>query len=174
MLEKQQIEEIKEYALSNYDILDVERTKITNIENIEKHLHIDECFDRLNRGILFYPNPRNDIGHWVSILKQGNQVEVYDPYGVKVEKWEDKLGGISTKSLIDLIKKSGYKMISNTQNNQSFETDVNTCGRHAIIRILFYKYSLKEFNKILKNIKKETGIEPDEWVSAFTFELLGK
>ena len=43
--------------------------------------------------------------------------------------------------------------------------DVNTCGRHVVLRLKNGQMSIDQYYKALKGIQKKTGVSPDELVS---------
>ena len=182
MKSKEQFKQLKAYPLSNEDILeaiDLEPTNIFSSDKLNDAYSIDELLDRLGRGVLFFRTEDNQTGHWIGILKQGDTIEVYDPYGFHPEDFKMKLGagnGLNPDMSIleELINRSGYKMITNNQRNQSLSPDVATCGRHSVIRLMFRHLNNKQFNKFLKEINHSTGINPDELATGLTMELIGK
>ena len=179
---KKHFNQLKGYALSNDDILeaiDLEPTNIFTSDKLNEAYSIDELLDRLGRGIMLYLTEDKNTGHWVGLLKQGDTIEVYDPYGNHPEDFKKKLGagnGLNPDMSIleELIHRSGYKMLHNNQKNQAFTPDVATCGRHSIMRLMFRNLNNKQFNQFLKDIKKTDGINPDDLATGLTFQILGK
>lgn len=186
---KEDLEDSKAYALSNFDInelfdnLKIERPKITIYPDIENMRHADELFNRQGKGIVLYLVKGDTSGHWISLLKKGNTVEFNDSYGYKADSQDKKLGGKLEDNkrwkqdqdlLTNLIKESGYKIKSNPQQNQKDDRSVNTCGRHSIMRLLFSDKSTEEYNKMLREIKKKHNIDPDTLITIFTNDILGK
>ena len=182
MKSKEQFKQLKAYPLSNEDILeaiDIEPTNIFSSDKLNDAYSIDELLDRLGRGVLFFRTEDNQTGHWIGILKQGDTIEVFDPYGFSPDEFKKKLGagnGLNPDMSIleELINNSGYKMTVNKVQNQSFSPDVATCGRHSVMRLMFRHLNNKQYNQFLKQIKKQDGINPDELATGLTYELIGK
>ena len=65
---------------------------------------------------------------------------------------------------------SGKKVYYNTYPFQKDKADVNTCGRHSVVRCLYAPYSLAKYKKVMDS----SGMTPDNFVSALTAEKLGK
>lgn len=116
-------------------------------------------------------------GHWVCMLNRGNTIEYFDPYGEAPEEALDdvpqsKLEQLNESSphLTNLFKQSGKKVTYNHHAFQKMRSDVNTCGRHAVVRCLYAPYTLPKYKKVMDS----TGMSPDNFVSALTAQKLGK
>lgn len=182
---KEHIDERKEYALSNTDIQDTidGTTNIFTYPHLKDVHHIDELFDPKGRAIMLFLTENENVGHWIALLRRGDTIEIYDPYGYNPSQWKNKLGGAMSdmrdwfqdKPLLESkIKEAGYGMTYNKQQAQEVSPNINTCGRHSVMRLLFSNLTLDEYNKMLKNIKNNTGIDPDTLATALTEEILGK
>jgi len=126
--------------------------------------------------ILYESSPMN--GHWTAVLRDGRKVESFDSYGVKPDtelKWIDcgmrQLVGSGTPLLTNMYDRwiqQGGKVVYNPVAYQQQGSKVNTCGRHAINRIMdFMKngYDLDNYYKEMKNTRKTSGLTYDEIVS---------
>lgn len=181
-MKKSEFNALKEYPLSNSDILemiDLEPTNIFSSPKISEVIHIDELLDRKGRGIMLYLTENDATGHWVGILKKNNTIEIFDPYGFNPNEWNEELGAKEylnppIKELENLIKNSGYKMIYNKKRHQPLKFGNNSCGKHTILRLLFHKFSLDEYNKIMKSFKDKYNISSDDLATAFSLEKIGK
>jgi hypothetical protein len=170
---------IRQYSLSNDDInaiLDPD-TKIFSYPKFAQMQHIDEAFDPLGRCVFLFLTESASSGHWVCMFKRGNIIEYFDSYGEKPEaqrSWltEERLQelGQGYPYLMDLLKKSGYKVYYNTYPYQKDKADVNTCGRWCVARLVCKDFTNHEFY----NIVTKSGYKPDDWVALFTYEILGK
>lgn len=182
---KEEIEEAKEYPLSDGDIqrlLPVD-TNIFTYPQLENITHIDEVFDPHGRAIMLFLTEDDTTGHWIALIRRGSTIEIYDPYGNAPSQWKKKLGGSMEDNrrwrqnrplLENKVKEAGYKLLWNKEQHQPVSKDINTCGRHSAMRLLFADYSLPEYNRILKKIYKGTGIDADTLATALTQETLGK
>jgi hypothetical protein len=111
------------------------------------------------------------------MLNKGNTIEFFDPYGEAPEKAletvpeENKEAlGEDVPLLTRLLKASGKKVFYNTYPFQKDKQDVNTCGRHSVVRCLYAPDSLEKYKKIMD----ASGMSPDNFVSALTGQMLGK
>lgn len=172
---------IKNYPLSNYDIKAINpNIKISFSTNLYKMRFADELFNNnINTGILLWLNSPKS-GHWLGLIRNNKNktIEVFDSYAYPFEKINEKLNSqmnISPQILINLIKKSGYKIIYNKKIYQD-RNDISdaTCGRYVLLRILLHNYDLKKFDKFLKDIKKKSCINPLELSIIYTYDIINK
>jgi hypothetical protein len=170
---RKKLDDLKEYSLSNIELGEMlPDTNIVIYPELENIMNIDEVLDDNGNAILLYMNGDKQ-GHWVSLLKKGNEIEVYDPYGFHPSQWSKELTLPNEEIkyegdlLISKIKGSGYKMKHNKKRAQPLSGDVNSCGRHAYMRVILGNYDLDEYNKIINNQE----VSADDLVTAFTHEL---
>lgn len=181
---KEELTEVKEYALSNTDLQDIiGKTNIFTYPQLENIRSIDELFKKGKNGvetaIMLYLTESNNVGHWIGLIKKGDTVEMFDPYGNKPEKLNKEVGGAMNHKqdptlLRDKVKESGYKLIYNNKQHQPVSPDINTCGRHAVMRLMFGFLPLDEYNKKIKQIAKDSGITVDDLATGLTHEIIGK
>ena len=171
------VENVKGYSLSNHDLLQIQpNIKITMSTNLPKLRFADQLFNQQNIGILLWQWSEN-AGHWLGLIKKNNTIEIYDSYAFPFDKINEKLNSnmkISPNVLLNLIKKSGYTPIFNNIRNQEIKTDDSTCGRWVLLRLLFKNYDLKQFNKILKDFKKDTCLNALELATIYTYKQIQK
>lgn len=164
-------DKLKAYPLSNFDLinkLNLEPYNIFEFNKIDEVSNIDDLLDRHGRGIMLYLTENKNTGHWIAVLKYDNTIEIYDPYGNHPKQFEKNLVGGNDvfeqdhNDLINLIKKSGYKFTYNNHKHQSKEQNINTCGRHSIMRLIFSNFDKDEYNDIIKKLCKYLNITPDD------------
>lgn len=176
----EQMESGKGYSLSNEDInaiLDPDTNIITypDLANVES---IDDIFDSLGRVIMLYPVDSNYSGHWIAMLKKGDSIEYFDPYGLPPEqprKWvspqKNQRMGQGASYLTNLFRNSGYKIYWSKYPYQKMRNDVATCGRWAVTRLVCKDLSLPQFHRLV--MEKSNG-DPDGFATRFTAQILGK
>ena len=171
--------QIKDYPLSDADIRTIlgNDIKIITYANLAKMNRIEEAFDRKGRCIMLYLTESPNSGHWICMLYKKSGIEFFDPYGEPPESAlkdvpqdERDEYGESRPYLTELLRASGKKVYYNTYPFQKIRGDVNTCGRHSVVRCLYAPYSLEKYKKIMD----KTGMTPDDFVSALTADKLGK
>ena len=173
--------QIESYSLSETDIQKMIPTlKIIPYPDLLKAQKIDDVLDEKGRLMLLYLTENQNTGHWVTLLKYRNSniIEYFDPYGNYrpdgESKWltPQKLKelGQATKKLTQLLNESPYEIKSNAFPFQKDKMNMNTCGRHCTTRLYFKHLRLPEYIKLVES----TGLPPDTFVSAFTYNLIGK
>jgi hypothetical protein len=174
-------EDIKSYPLSDSDMKKVIPTlRVISYPDLLKANSLDQVLDEKGRLMLLYLTENENTGHWVCLLKRRgtNTIEFFDPYGNYgpdgESKWltPDELEefGQDTKHLSKLVRNSPYKLVINKTKFQKDRADNNTCGRHCLTRLYMKHLSLPDYTKLVKS----TGLTPDDFVSGFTFNLIGK
>jgi hypothetical protein len=170
---------IRSYPLSDEDIRKILGRDISIITypQLGEMNSINDAFDSKGRCIMLYLTEDNHSGHWVCMLNKGNTIEYFDPYGEAPEQALDtvpqsKLQELDEASpyLTQLLRASGKKVSYNHYAFQKDKADVNTCGRHSVVRCLYAPYSITKYKKVMDS----TGMSPDDFVSALTAQKLGK
>lgn len=151
------------YPLTGEDI-----NKLTNNKcNIWAYSQItdkslDEILGNNRSAIILLEYTGTSIGHWVALFEHQNGViEYYNSLGFPIDYQQDKQ--ILTQKLY------GYRVIQNKQQLQSKSSDINTCGRYAVLRLNYRNISLQDFNKLLTQNK---AYDADFWVSIATCNFL--
>jgi len=171
--------EVKSYPLSDGDIRKIlgKDIKIMTYADLAGLRNIRQAFDSKGRCILLYLTQSETSGHWVCMLNKGDHIEYFDPYGEApnsalktITPEERQEYGEEQPYLTDLMKASGMPVYYNTHPFQKDKADVNTCGRHSVMRCLYAPYSLEKYKKAMD----ASGMSPDNFVSALTVQKLGK
>lgn len=173
--------DIESYSLSESDIQKMIPTlRIISYPELLKARTIDDVLDNKGRLMLLYLTEDEFTGHWVCLLKYRNTriIEYFDPYGNMrpdgESKWlsKEKLKqlGQSTRKLTQLLSVSNYEVKSNAFPFQTDRMNMNTCGRHCTTRLYFKNLTLPDYIKLVES----TGLTADDFVCAFTFNLIGK
>jgi hypothetical protein len=173
------IEEAKAYALSDDDIRSLlgGSIRITTYPDLHKVNSINELFDNHGRAILFIPQQNEQQGHWTALIRRSREIEFFDPYGEPPEAQKDTIDDyqlnkmkMSEPLLAELLTDCPQRIIYNKVQLQKLQDDVNTCGRHAVCRLLYSKYPLQKYRQIIQR----SGLSPDEFVVKLTYDELGK
>jgi len=174
-----EMKQAEDYALSDDDIRSLlgGGTKITTYSDLDKCNNINELFDSKGRAILFFPRESESEGHWCCMIRDGRQIEFFDPYGKEPDA--QKSGVPRSKleqmhmdhpDLTNLLLNSGCHVIFNKVQLQKLSNSVQTCGRHCVSRLLYCKYPIQRYRDMIKR----TGLTPDEFAVEATFKQLGK
>lgn len=165
--------------LTGEDLLRMTAHKIRIIEYKDLHnvTSLEPLLKPYGNLVILYET-KEGYGHWVCLLKRGiNHLEFFDPYGLKVDEELDIINEIHIRRndenkivphLTALIQSGGYRVDSNLTKLQKFINDVNTCGRHVVVRILLRKLAIREYEKIICCNKNG---DADWYVSALTHFL---
>lgn len=173
------MEQAKEYALSDDDIRKLlgGGIKITTYPDLDKVHHLNDLFDRQGRAILFIPQTDQTSGHWTAMIKSGREVEFFDPYGEEPEEQKSTLSAdklhqleMTEPLLAKLLDNSGCRIHFNKVQLQELQNNVNTCGRHCVCRLLYYKFPIERYREMIKR----SGESPDEFVCKMTYRELGR
>jgi hypothetical protein len=176
---EKRLADIRAYSLSNTDINDIldPDTKVFSYPKFAEMQSIEEAFDPLGRCVFLFLTENENTGHWLCMFKRDNFIEYFDSYGQKPEAQRgwltteelDELGQ-SEPYLMNLLKRSKYKVYYNTVPYQKDKRDYNTCGRWCVARLICKDMSNQQFY----NVATKSGYSPDDWVALFTYEMLGK
>jgi len=111
------------------------------------------------------------------MLRKKDGIEFFDPYGEPPEsalktvpREEKEEYGETEPYLTNLLKASGQKVIYNTYPFQKDKNNVNTCGRHSVVRCLYAPDTLTKYKAVMDS----SGMSPDDFVSALTAPKIGK
>jgi hypothetical protein len=173
---EKQITKLKQKTLSGNDILKFfnGKVKIVLYSDLRKYNNIDQLLNPFGRVALLYYREKepNYYGHWISVFKTSrNTIEVYDPYGSFID---DTLKTINTDFRKEnyeytpylsklLLNQKKYKVEYNDVPLQMLKHGVNTCGRHAIVRMSLRDWPIELFQKVFS--MKNKG---DDLVSILT------
>ena len=170
---------LKQYALSNDDIQTILHpdTKIHTYKDLYNVRHFDELLDKQGRCILLYLTDSERSGHWVALIKRGDTIEFFDPYGFAPDTQTENLNSLPLVSastgqdhprLLELIADAGYNLNYNTTKHQALNDGIATCGRHSATRLLFYKLDTDEYARFIKALKSPEHKDADAIVSKLT------
>jgi len=175
--DKEEDDEIREYPLSDSDILKLlPDLKIVSYPELNDMSTIEEAFDEEGRCLLLYLTENEHTGHWVCLLKKGTSIEYFDPYGKyrpdEEREWlsKDKLIQLEQyhPTLTELLKRSRYKVLVNPYHFQKDKSNIATCGRHCCCRLHHKNLTLPQYKKMID----DSGMNPDDFVSAWTYRVL--
>lgn len=183
-MNQEMIDKIKSYALSNEDINIILEpdTKIISYPDFATMNSIDDAFDRMGRCVFLFLTTSETSGHWLCMFKKDNTISYFDSYGEKPEAQRcwlsqeqlDELGE-GEPYLMNLLRKSGFKVFYNTVQYQKERQDVNSCGRWCVMRLICKDMDDKQFYNTVMGLMKQYDVKTcDDVATIFTFEHLGK
>ncbi len=146
-------------------------SELNSLTNIDELLPNDKDF----KIILIEQD--NNVGHWVCIMKNGNTIEYFNPYGTRVDndkKWIGKVKNMLLNQhddvLSELMEQSKYKCVYSKTRFQKLNPKINTCGRWCILRLICLKdmdMNIKQFKKFIKNQCDQLNLPKDALVAYY-------
>lgn len=171
------LKKLEMYSLSNDDLHKIlGPVRIITYPDLEKET-LDTLFKEQPYVIILFLTEDENTGHWQCMLKRegGNQLEVFDSFGVKVDgnrKWlsKDRQQALdqTMPNIHNLVKGFPGELVYNNVKLQ--EDSRNTCGRHIASRILHDHLSIQDYISLIER----SGIKPDEFVTLLTYRILHK
>lgn len=158
------IKEFEAEPLSNNDILELcdNKTKVIRYSELDNYNNIDELLDPYNNFVILYETSEN-YGHWCCVLRYGDILEFFDPYGYGVDE-QLKFSENKYPLLSNLMLNSNYKLIENKTRLQKLYNNVASCGRHVAIRIILGHLDIYSYLSLFYNNK----YDPDMIVTYMT------
>ena len=142
------------------------KTKIILYDSINKNMNIEELFEDHKAIIILLLKNNNEVGHYVSLMKDGNYLNYWGPYGYSLLNIISIMG--INSNLLQIIKKSNYKFTENKFMLEEQSNKIQTCGLWCVARIFKYFLNNKEFYNLMKYKK----LKSDELVSLLTFLIV--
>jgi len=159
------IERLEAVALSDSDLArmlgkEKARTKILQYDALGKY----ETFDQLMPGerdccivLLQIEKPgASPVGHWITLLNHGSHFEHFDSYGLDPD--EELAITHENRHITDMIKRSTKRVESSSYKLQAKREAVNTCGRHAVVRVLHSELEKKEYTNMLLQVHRNPDV----------------
>ena len=161
------------YSITNTDIenylMSPNIVKYGDISNMDG---IDELFNG-NCYVIILVESEENSGHWCCCLRYDDDIiEQFDSYGGKIDNEmryissDQKLKlGEENNELANILK--GYKVVVSKYRFQKLSSDVDTCGKWVLLRLLMFilgHMEIDEFTTWFKKLAKEEGCSNDELV----------
>lgn len=102
------------------------------------------------------------VGHWITMIyhKDADVYYYFDPYGLSISQ---ELSLTHEPSTITRFTAQANFQVNNIKF-QKYSDEVNTCGRHCVLRSVFFHLTHQQYNdKIMVPLKNK--LNPDEVVS---------
>lgn len=106
------------------------------------------------------------VGHWAAIMRSDHGVSYYDPYGLALGQ-DLELSG-EAPYLQDIL--GGQTLDQNHFRDQNFKDELNTCGRHCVVRSIFWFMTNAQYQDLVIAPLRRTKMvkDPDAMVSLMT------
>ena len=144
---------------------------------------LPECLGPTGCGFVLFVernDPDNTVGHWLAMVRRGNAVEMFDPYGARggSDPWFLDHTFVPPASLRELqestpvmdawIRQHGCMPVSNPYRFQVMKRGINTCGRHCAVRIMNSQFDIHDYNAYIRHYCAMHQCTPDELVTMWT------
>lgn len=155
----------EDYALSDSDIRDIldNKVNIVNYVDLKHYTALEPVLGVYNAVVLLIPVSSVSNGHWLCMYydSNNNRLVYYNSYGLgigadlKISPYKDFHDNIPDTELFDLItdfvRRRRCKLDINKHQHQILSDKINTCGRHACVRLLFRDLSNGEYDMFIRN-----------------------
>lgn len=158
---KKEVKKLRDLPLSDSDLKELLGGRVNvHLYGDLKHMNsIDELISPYDCAIILFQWSPDGIGHWVAVIKHGNLLEYYDPYGKYIDWWLRKIdknfaveSGQDHSYLSKLMIDSDYDLSYNEFPFQSMKNKSATCGRWSVIRCILKDMCLAEFKDLFLNV----------------------
>jgi len=160
MLFKDFIRRGESYSLTFQDLKSICRNDVHIIEfhTLDHMSNWQELFKYTPNVIIYWETESSSIGHFSALMLRdgGSTIEIFDSYGLSVKdcfkfaRYDYRYsGGVNYLEMI--LSQSGKKIVTNYVKLQSDSSHINTCGRHAAMRLRFASMSSSDYVNFLKS-----------------------
>lgn len=160
---------------TDVDYLTKGKANLLLYKDLLNYQSIFDAFGKFKGIILLFPTTSDNFGHWVAILQTPSTKTIthFDSYALS---WTQELGYSSNQyvkrnilgEMYNQAQQQGWKVTYNKYRFQEMANSINTCGRHACLRVRFDYLNSDEYAKLFLK-QKETA---DWLVTALTFVAL--
>lgn len=170
-------------ALSGQEIVHFLNGDVTIVhyELLNTVYDIKQLFTTSNRVVLLLPVESRKQGHWISIIyfPSENFISIYDSYGMTLE--QDIIASSylihhqSRKqqlALPHLLERFDGRYEVNRERVQQLEDGINTCGRHAIIRLHHSHMKNSEYTQYIRGKVDKCKLNTDMLVTLMMYLYL--
>lgn len=107
------------------------------------------------------------VGHWNVVIRNDHGISVYDPYGLSLG--QDLVLTGEPPYLTDILGR-GDPIDDSKFRHQLFKDELNTCGRHTVVRSIFWFMTNAQYNDlvIVPLTRDKVVRDPDAFVSLMT------
>ena len=164
-------------SLSNIDINRAlnKQCKIIVYPEIINYRTLNELLYPYDACVILYEFKKN-FGHWTTVFRYPNgKVEHFDSYGIEPDE-ELKFATIDFRTknneyfpyLTKLLYNSGDDIEYNNYPLQEHGKNINTCGRHVIVRLLNRHMNIDKYANHIYQLSDKYHVNPDELVTYLT------
>jgi len=168
-----------DYFVTNKDLLSIfKNCKIIKYADLDNYNDIYMLLPNRMDFCFILTESEINSGHWTLLIRDDNNFEYFDSYGVSPKSILDFIPSFKNKQLgnnysedLGMIIKSIKPTDKFTYNKTKFQKEqegINTCGRWCIARISLFlsdSLNLNEFTKLIKIKSKQLKMTNDEFIT---------
>jgi Ulp1 family protease len=169
-----------DFFFTNFDLLAIfKNCKIVKYANLDQYSDIYQLLpNRMDFCFILTESEINNSGHWTLLIRDDNNFEYFDSYGVSPKNILDYIPNYMNKKLGNNYKEDTGKMINSIKPTDKFiynktkfqkeAPDINTCGRWVIARLSLFlsdDLDLNEFTKLIKTKTKQLKMTNDKFIT---------
>ena len=174
-------DELKELRADSMDDTEIKAQdgdiKIVVYNDLKDYEYIGDLLPKKkDYVILLYQTESETSGHWVALCRDNNNIYYFDSYGKPADepqKWNTK-GIMKPNLLSDLLDDDNFNVYENDKAYQKHAYLINTCGRHCVNFIEFFKnfnFDLFDYYKAMKELKTNLKKSYDDIVCTLINEF---
>ena len=158
---------------------------------LDKYEDIDKLLGHNGCCVILFETIRNEhssIGHWTALIRtltddRDPSINFFDSYGIKPDLQKNKIdskfmemidmtNNYLTNLLYNADKYTNDVIEYNEKHFQQLIPNINTCGRHCVLRIILKDLSMNEYQKFIDNLRNQFKKPVDEIVTILTDPVL--
>ena len=156
--------------------------KVINYSDLSQYNSVEQLLPKKVDAVVILVELRENIGHFEVLMRNGKNITFFDPYSVRPDKalkWVSeymrKELGQEIPFMSYLLNKAvddGFKVTFNNVKYQQQSPAINTCGRHAISVIKFFRHTknptLASYKKYMDKLVHDNQLNYDLLVTKMT------
>jgi Ulp1 family protease len=168
-----------DYFVTNKDLLAIfKNCKIIKYADLDNYDDIYQLLPNRMDFCFILTESETNSGHWTLLIRDDNNFEYYDSYGVSHKNILNYIPNYINKKLGNNYKEDLGKMINSIKSTDKFiynktkfqkeQEGINTCGRWVVGRqalFLSNDLNLNEFTKLIKTKTKQLKMTNDEFIT---------
>lgn len=146
------------------------RVDIVSYHDLPKYASLLDLFDGDHKAVILLLERSYNVGHYVVLIynEAQHQLWYFDPYGFTLAK-DLKFSAYDDPHVLpNMIARSGMTLRQSNYKLQRDLADIETCGRHCILRCMFYFMDNETYGRMVTQYCRMRNMTPDEFVTITT------
>ena len=182
-MSNQDLYEEVERCLSDADLKKaLPGVRVINYSDLSQYNSVEQLLPKTVDAVVILVELRENIGHFEVLMRNGKNITFFDPYGCRPDKalnWSSpymrRQLGQEIPFMSYLLNKAvddGFVVKFNNVKFQKQSAGINTCGRHAISVIKFFRHTkaptLAKYKRYLDKLVHDNQLNYDLLVTKMT------